>query len=247
MILPEKQDSLHKAWLYRLLAAIYDDRFLAGALCFKGGTCAAMRGILDRFSVDLDFDLIIPDSRIPEVRNALESIFTTLGLTIKAGSRIVPQYYLKYPNRAMEGRNSVKIDITTDPPKANRVESVSLSEIDRIVACQTIDTMFANKLVALIDRYELRGAIAGRDLYDIHYYFLQGFTYNRAVIQERRKNDDIPFFLKQLIHFIEEKITETVINQDLNVLLPYKTFNAIRKTLKSETILLLKEELMRTE
>ena len=204
MILPDKLDSVHKAWLYRLLTAIYDERFLARSLCFKGGTCAAMRGILDRFSVDLDFDLIIPKSNIPEIRKTLELIFDALNLTIKTESRMVPQYFLKYPNRTPEGRNSLKIDITTDPPLANKLESVSLSEIDRIVTCQTIDTMFANKLVALIDRYELRGLIAGRDLYDIHHYFLQGFSYNHAVIEERRKNSNVPLFLEQLIEFIEE-------------------------------------------
>jgi hypothetical protein len=51
-----------------------------------------MRGILDRFSVDLDFDLIIPKSNIPELRKSLELIFNALNLTIKTESRMVPQY-----------------------------------------------------------------------------------------------------------------------------------------------------------
>ena len=43
---------------YRLLSAIYDNQILAGSLYFKGGTCVAMQGLLDRFSIDLDFDYV---------------------------------------------------------------------------------------------------------------------------------------------------------------------------------------------
>ena len=70
MILPDKQDSLHIAWLYRLLTTIYDDRFLAGALCFKGGTCAAMRGILDKLEfVSLsEIDRIVPCQTIDTIQ-----------------------------------------------------------------------------------------------------------------------------------------------------------------------------------
>ena len=56
------------------------------------------------------------------------------------------------------------------PPKSNVYETVRLVEIDRIATCQTIETMFANKLVALIERREKTGSIAGRDLYDVHHF-----------------------------------------------------------------------------
>lgn len=51
MILPQPKDAVHKVWLYRILAGIFDSAFLADVLAFKGGTCAAMLGYLDRFSV----------------------------------------------------------------------------------------------------------------------------------------------------------------------------------------------------
>ncbi|GAH55541.1 unnamed protein product, partial [marine sediment metagenome] len=50
---------------------------------------------------------------------------------------------------------------------------------------------------------------------------------------------------EELIDFINTHITQTVIDQDLNVLLPPAVFKIIRKSLKSETILLLKDELKR--
>ncbi len=139
----------------------------------------------------------------------------------------------------------MKIDITYPVPKANVYEVIRLKEIDKIINCQTIETMFANKLVAFIDRFEKNGSIAGRDLYDIHYYFLQGFRYNEQIIMERRETDDVKLFFKQLINFIEKYITQTIINQDLNTLLDRKKFQVIRKTIKKEVIVFLSDEIMR--
>ena len=42
-------------------------------------------------------------------------------------------------------------------------------------------------------------------------------------------------FFKKLKKFITEKITNTILDQDLNQLLPYDKFKQIRKTLKDET------------
>ena len=52
-------------------------------------------------------------------------------------------------------------------------------------------------------------------------------------------------YLKKLSKFIEEKITEKIITEDLSFLLPPKTFQAVRKTLKRETIILVEDEVRR--
>ena len=244
MILPNPKEAIHKAWLYRLLSAIYDNQILANSLYFKGGTCAAMLGFLDRFSIDLDFDYTGKKSDLKIAKKELENIFQKLGLTIKDKSKKTPQYFLKYPAKPNQ-RNMIKIDTTFPPPKANNYQAFSLNDIDRIVICQTVETMFANKLVALIDRWEKSDSIAGRDLYDIHHFFMQGFSYNKNVIIERRNNDLISFF-QELINFIEKKINQTIINQDINSLLLPDKFQKIRKVLKKETLMFLKDEIKRT-
>ncbi len=99
--------------------------------------------------------------------------------------------------------------------------------------------MFANKLVALLDRYEKNKTIAGRDIYDIHYFFMNGYKYDTSIIEERRKVDTQVFF-DELISFIEKKITNTIIDQDLNMLLPPQKFKQIRKVLKKEVLMFLK-------
>lgn len=243
MILPNPKEAIHKAWLYRLLSAIYDNQILANSFYFKGGTCAAMLGFLDRFSIDLDFDYTGKKGDLKIARKELEIIFKKLGLDVKDKSKKTPQYFLKYPAKPNQ-RNTIKIDTTFPLPKSNNYQAFRLNDIDRIVICQTIETMFANKLVALIDRWEKSDSIAGRDLYDIHHFFMQGFSYNEKVIIERRNKDLIPFF-QELVNFIEKKINQTIINQDINSLLLPDKFQKIRKVLKKETLMFLRDEIER--
>jgi len=51
----------------------------------------------------------------------------------------------------------------------SRLKSQGIVDIDRYVNCQTLETLVANKMVAITDRYKLHKSIAARDLYDIHY------------------------------------------------------------------------------
>jgi len=245
MIVPLPQDAIHKAWLYRLLSAIYDDANLASVLRFKGGTCAAMLGYLDRFSVDLDFDYVGDENNLVDFKEKLEKVFLDLGLSIHDQSQVVPQYFLKYPARE-NLRNTLKVDVSITVPRANQYESQRFHEIDRIISCQTRETVVANKLVALTDRFEKNGSIAGRDLYDIHHFFLNGFRYHEAVIIERT-NKTLKQFFTDTINFIEKQITEEIINQDLNTLLKPAQFSQVRKMIKQETIMLLQDELGRVK
>lgn len=242
MIIPKPEDALHKAVMYRLLINLLDDQVVVSKILFKGGTCAGMLGWLDRFSLDLDFDLK-EKSQKHLLRKGLNKIFRKLGLTIKEEAKETLFYVLKY--QAPKGkRNTLKLSIVEDPPKANLYEVFYLSEIDRFAKCQTKETMFANKLVAVIDRYEKYKTIAGRDIYDIHYFFSQGTRYKKKVIEERR-NLGAKEYLKQLIAFIEEKVTEKIIYQDLNYLLSPEKFAQIRTTLKIEVLSFLKDEIGR--
>lgn len=243
MFLPNPKEAIHKAWLYRLLSAIYDNQILADFLYFKGGTCAAMLGWLDRFSIDLDFDFVGGKSDVNIVQKALEKVFVELELIIKDKSRRAPQYFLRYP--AKPGmRNTIKVDTTFPPPKSNIYQPYRFNEIDRIIYCQTIETMFANKLVAPFDRWDKYHSIAGRDIYDIHHFFLNGYGYERAVIKERR-NQRVETVILELIDFIDKKVNQKIIDQDINHLLSPDKFKIIRKILKKETLMFLKDELKR--
>lgn len=227
----------HKVQLYRLLIEILDDPQLAASCYFKGGTCAAMRGFLDRFSVDLDFDLAPARDQIV-VEKRLLAIFEKLNLTIKDRSQNVLQFFLKYPAPSGE-RNTIKLDVLPNETLANEYTEAYLVDVDRYGICQTRATLFANKLVAPLDRFERNGVVAGRDVYDIHHFFLQGYEYNAAVIEERR-GTSVTVHLQALLAFVDKQVTQTVINQDLNVLLDPDKFQRIRKTLKTEVMMFIR-------
>jgi hypothetical protein len=124
---------------------------------------------------------------------------------------------------------------------ANQYKVQYFTEVEGLMNSQTIETMFANKLVAVTDRHELHQTIAGRDIYDIHNFFIHGYSYRAPVIQERTGLEPKEYFGK-LIDFIKEHINQTIINEDLNTLLPNHRFQQIRKILLPETLSMLARE-----
>ncbi len=237
MKVPHQQDILHKLALYRLLGSLLDDPLVATSIFFKGGTCAAMLGYLDRFSVDLDFDLLDKSKKM-ELRLVLSQIFKDLDYMVKDESQQHLQFFLKYSDKTNQ-RNTLKLEITDLVSSKNEYQRVHLVELDRYCQSQTVETMFANKLVALKARWEKTGSIAGRDVYDVHHFFEEGFDINRAVVEDLR---GCPFndCLRELADFVEKEITDKLLFEDLNPLLPTKKMRQAVPKLKKETIILLR-------
>ena len=227
MILIRQEDILHKFQLLKLLTEIVDSHTLSSNVYFKGGTCATMLGYLDRFSVDLDFDLKKNANKL-KLLPEFKKIFKKLDLKVEKGD-----------GNNIFFTNTLKLSIADVFVKANEYKVFFLAEVDRLVACQTIETMFANKLVAPIDRYNKHEKIAGRDIYDIHHFFSKGYAFKEEIIEERTEMK-VGNYIKKLTKFIEEKVTDRVLTEDLNMLLPYDVFLRIRKTLKPETLIFLR-------
>ncbi len=233
-------DILHKSYLHRLLMEIVDQPLMAQNLAFKGGTCAAMLGFLDRFSVDLDFD-VLKGADEAALREVFHQVFNQLGFTVTLEFDKVLFFQLRYPSSPGK-RNTLKVSASNIIVKANQYRVQYLPEIDRLMTSQTVETMFANKLVAVTDRYTQHKTIAGRDIYDIHHFFVQGYAYTGAVIQERTGLEPRDY-LRQLTDFIKTHVTQTNINEDLSSLLPNRQFQQVRKILIPETISLLEREI----
>ena len=120
-------DAIHKAYLLRTLTEIVDNSILSSSLYFKGGTCASMMGILDRFSIDLDFDLKA-EVKENELRVEFHKVFDKLGFSLDQESQKALEFFLKYqslPNL----RNTLKIDALNFVVKSNRYLPVFLPEI----------------------------------------------------------------------------------------------------------------------
>ena len=237
------EDILHKSYLHRLLMEIVDQPLAAQALAFKGGSCAAMLGYLDRFSVDLDFDELKGIDEV-ELRKIFHQIFERLGFRVMLEFDNVLFFQLCYPSNPGK-RSTLKVSASNIRVEANQYKVQYFPEIDRLINSQTIETMFANKLVAVMDRYAQHQTIAGRDIYDIHHFFVHGFSFRGDVIRERTGLEPGKY-LAELAAFIEKHVTQTTINEDLNSLLPNKQFEQVRKILIPETLSLLDREINRS-
>lgn len=237
MIVPKSQDAIHRMYLLRILMAIVDDPAVSSRLVFKGGTAAVLAGWLDRFSLDLDFDLI-GEGKSQPILARLGKLIDECGLKIKQRSRNGTFMVLSYP-ALTGGRNTLKVSIMTTYIVANQYTPIYLADINRYATCQTRDTMVANKLVAPMDRWEKHRTIAGRDIYDIHYFLSHGYAFRGDIIRQRR-GVDASVYLEQLITFITDRVTDRILTEDLNYLLPPARFQIIRKILKADTLLLLR-------
>ncbi len=235
----------HEIQLHRLLSKILKSHYLSTHAFFKGGTCAMLLGYLDRFSVDLDFDLKEGADK-DYFRKNLYSIFNELNLKIKDESKNALQFFLKYEGSEKSiQRNTVKLEILDNHYQENVYKVTKIPQINMSAICQTIETMFSHKLIAPLDRAKKGGKVAGRDIYDIHHFFSQGYGYHKKIIEERTGNSPLKHF-QELYSFIDKKVTRKIIEEDLNILLDYKKFISIKDSLKKETLFFLMKEMETT-
>lgn len=240
MVAPRIEDVLHINWLYKVLTAVADNTILAQQLRFKGGTCGAMLGYLNRFSVDLDFDYLGDGNNITTIREELEKIITVLGLSVKEYSKRDVQYLFKYPTE-YNYRNTLKVELGFPPNPYNQYQACYFPELGRTLQCQTVETMFSNKLIAAVDRYQRKGSIAGRDYFDISQFFQQKIKYHNNII-ESYEPSGIKLFFAKLIKLTNQEFNEQVVNEDLNMLLLPLQFQLLRKTMKQTVLHYLQRE-----
>jgi predicted nucleotidyltransferase component of viral defense system len=153
----------HRFIMFQILKEIFESD-IGKHLAFKWGTACYFLYDLDRFSTDLDFDLIDDSS----VDGTIEQILSRYG-TLKKWNKMVLSYG--------EHDINIKIDISRNIWKSNQYEIVNFYGTD--IRVQDKATIFANKLVALTERS------TNRDIYDVWFFFQNMFPISEAVIQER--------------------------------------------------------------
>lgn len=168
--------SIHKTILFQILKDIYSDTTIAPFLGFKGGTAAVLYYGLDRFSVDLDFDLL-DESKEDHVFERVIEIVKQHG-TLKDSYKKRHSLFclLSYEDKA----RNIKIEI-------NRRQFGSKYEIKTYLGVSMIvmvqEDMFAHKLMALYERI----GKTSRDLYDVWFFLKNRFPINEEIITHRAK------------------------------------------------------------
>jgi predicted nucleotidyltransferase component of viral defense system len=216
----------HKFFLVQILKDIYSDIELGNWLGFKGGTALMLFYDLPRFSVDLDFNLIIPGKEklvYDKVRNILLKYGTIYDEAPKFfGSLIVLNYGI--------GERKLKVEISNRQFK-DHYEIRNLLGINMKV--MTGPDMFSHKLCALLDR----SSMTGRDIFDC-WFFMNNHTPVNKEIVELWMNMRLADYIQKSINEIES-VSDRFLLQGMGDLMNDEIKKFVRKDLKTEIIGLL--------
>jgi len=182
--------SVHKTILFQILKDIYSNTSIAPFLGFKGGTAALMFYGLDRFSVDLDFDLL-DESKEDYVFEQVTEIAKKYGILKESYKKKFNLFYLlSYEDKA----HNIKVEI-------NRRQFGSKYEIKTYLGvsmmAMTREDMFAHKLMAMYERV----GKTSRDIYDVWFFLKNRFPINKDIVEKR---SEMPF--NQLIQKCIQKL-----------------------------------------
>ena len=162
----------HKFYMAQILSLIFKDKDLCNVLAFKGGTSLMFFHNLNRFSTDLDFNLLDPD-KLDLAYDKVRAILTRFG-TIDAEAKKL--YDLVLVLNYGKGERMLKVEISVRQ-YPNHYEMRSLAGTD--IRVMVMPDMFAHKLCAMGER------LSPRDIYDV-WFFLQNHTeINEEIVRIR--------------------------------------------------------------
>lgn len=212
----------HEKYMRSILKDIFTED-ISKFLAFKGGTLVYLVYDLDRFSTDIDLD-ILDVAQEEKIINAIRNILP-LHWEIKNETlgKALHRWVFRYDERNI----NIKIELNKRVRDNNTYEDKIIDDLK--LKCMKKDSIFANKLVALSER------VANRDLYDVHFFFKNNFPINDDIIIERTglSLDD---FFKKLIQDIKGRYIQKSILEWLGEVLDDKQKSWVKTYLLSTTI-----------
>ena len=223
--------NIHNNILHKILVDIYSDTSIAPFLGFKGGTAAYLFYGLNRFSVDLDFDLL-DESKEEYIFERVEEIIRKYGVVKDAEKKRFNLFFLLSYDQKEKNAQNVKIEINRRT-FGSRYETKSYMGISMLVMIK--EDMFANKLVAMYERL----GTTNRDIYDVYFFAKNNWPINDEIVEKRT---DIHFgkFIQKCIVGLD-KFNDHNILDGMGELLAPKQKDWVRNNLKKETVFLLKD------
>jgi len=193
----EEENALKEIVQEIILFALWKADFFEVA-AFQGGTSLRILHGLNRFSEDIDFILLEPDSNFswqPYLDQLVETCKefgiepealdkNNMDKNIKAAlikdNSIANQLNLSFMNNDRDQKLKIKLEIDCNPPAGSDFENTYLDfPVDFEVGHQDVSSNFALKTHALL----CRPYIKGRDWYDFNWYIAQGVTPNLALLK----------------------------------------------------------------
>lgn len=217
----------HKNFFVRILKDIYTDGTLGPILGFKGGTAAFLFYGLNRFSVDLDFDLLDPDQE--------DYVFERAGKIISVYGKIKNQrkkrFTLFFELSYSDADRNIKVEINRRN-FGSKYEIMNYFGISMKVIAR--EDMFANKLVALYERAER----ANRDIFDVWFFLQNNWPINKKLV-EKRLGLSLKKCLSRCVAKLK-KVANRSILAGMGELLDKRQKDWAQAKLRTDTIFLLK-------
>lgn len=214
----------HRQVMFNILKAIY--RTPHGAyLGFKGGTMAYFFYGLDRFSVDLDFDLL-PGAKKEEVFGQVKRIISQYGKIEEAVEKKYTLFFLLNYEKTMV---NLKIEISKRVVLMERYTLASFYGTD--VRIMKEEEAFTEKLAACLGRKRM----AIRDFYDTWFYLSKGTGCNFKLLAELTGMKGTSY-LEKLIKYIEKNLAEKNILAGIGELVSDRQKYWIKNNLKRELL-----------
>lgn len=221
---------MHKNILVRILKDIYTNVTIGPFLGFKGGTAVYLFYGLDRFSVDLDFDLL-DSSKKQHVFKELKKILEEYGVIRDSYEKTNTLFLMVSYS---ENHRNIKVEVNfRDFGSRYGVKSYLGIPMKVMVP----EDMAAHKMVAM---YERMGS-ANRDIFDTYFFLKNNWPINEQIIVKRTQLSMSQFLTKCIQEL--ESLTDRHILDGLGELLDVKQKAWVKKSLRSETIFLLKLKL----
>lgn len=217
----------HHIHLVNLLKTIYSDSSISSSLGFKGGTAAYLFYDLPRFSVDLDFDLLVQDSP----KQTFERIGKILAQEGVLKDSIEKHYTLFFLLQTDATNQNIKVEISKRSTMAHyRV----MHYLGIPMKVMEKPDMVASKLVAFL----MRKKFAARDMYDLWFFLKKGWDIRGEIVQEQYGQTTV----QALENAIKKTrvISGTQLLQGLGELLDEEQKKWVRQNLREELLFQLK-------
>ncbi len=220
----------HKNILLQILKDIYSDTTISPFLGFKGGTAAYMFYDLDRFSVDLDFDLL-DETKEEAVFSKIKEIVKNYGKIRETRKKRFNLFFLlSYDEKSQ----NIKIEV-------NRRSFGSRYELKTYLGISMLamvkEDMFAHKLMAMYERI----GKTNRDIYDTWFFLRNNWPINKKIIEDR-SGMAFKELLKKCITKLEEMDDKNIL-AGIGELLDAKQKVWAKANLKKDVLFLLKLKL----
>lgn len=220
----------HEIIMKQILGDIFKHSNLQSQLAFKGGTCLYICYELNRFSTDLDFNLISDEFDPDAVSQIIRKYLTIEDYSSKRNTWFWLGSYEK-------GVQKIKIEIS----KRNYPDKyININYFGILVPIMDPSYMFAHKLCAITDRKVLQN----RDLYDVWFMFNKQITDKKWIPSEEiikiRTGKSSADYFKDLINFIETKVDRKRILDGLGEVLDERQKNWVKEHLIDDLLFQLK-------